>query len=120
MSERASIFGDDTDLDLDVTGFAPKKVTEKQKSIPREAVRAVSEAANFPSREPTAVFIPATPTAPIRQSRRHRTGRNIQINMKVRQETLDRLYKITDTHGWVLGETLENALTALEEKMSSK
>lgn len=44
------------------------------------------------------------------------TGRNVQINIKAKQETVDRLMAIADRRGWVLGEVLEHALAALEAK----
>ncbi len=120
MTERASIFSTEETPELDVTGFAPKKPETKQKSAPREIVRAVSEAANFPSREATPPVIKTQPTAaPIRETRRHRTGRNVQMNVKLKQETVDTFYQITDSQGWVLGETLEHALAALKEKLAS-
>jgi hypothetical protein len=49
---RTSIFGDDDAEVLDVTGFAPKSKTD-DKAPRAEQVRAVSQAANFRSREPT-------------------------------------------------------------------
>ena len=115
--ERASIFDNDTPADFDVSGFTPKKPQQKEKPIPVEAVRAVAETAKFPSREHT----PAAPAAvPVtREQRRHRTGRNVQLNIKVKSETLDAFYKIADSNGWVLGETLEQAVSALEEKLAA-
>jgi hypothetical protein len=50
----------------------------------------------------------------IREPRRHRTGRNIQFNIKARAETIDRFYALSDLYGWVLGETFERAIAALE------
>jgi len=55
-------------------------------------------------------LLPAKP----KQQRRHVTGRNVQINIKAKQETVDHLIAIADRRGWVLGEVLENALAALE------
>lgn len=120
-SERASIFGTEEPADFDVGGFAPKKPETKKQSIAIETVRAVSEAANFPSRE--AVVAPVIkeqpPVALIRETRRHRTGRNIQLNIKVKPETLDTFYQLADSQGWVLGETLERALTALKKQLAT-
>ena len=106
-SARASIF--DTD-DLDISGFAPKAGPDA--SAPAaEQVRAIAEAAHFHSRE-------SLPTpAPKRVQRRHRTGRNVQFNVKASQETVDAFYAISDAKGWVLGETLEHALAALKREL---
>jgi hypothetical protein len=81
--ERASIFG--TDDEFDVSGFAPKPA--EKPAAKREQVRAVSEAASFRSREPKATL--AVPAAPLkREQRRYRTGRNAQLNIKIKPETL--------------------------------
>ena len=103
---RASIFDDD---ELDVSGFAPKK--GRDSSAPEaDQVREVAAAANFRSRE--AKEPPASVAK--RVPRRHRTGRNVQFNVKASQETVDAFYAISDGQGWVLGETLEHALAALQ------
>jgi hypothetical protein len=115
---RASIFDGE---DIDVTAFAPKPGPDRSAPAPA-AVRAVAEAANFRSREggstapKPAAFAPA-PEAAKRQQRRHRTGRNVQFNIKVSQKAVDAFYAITDRQGWVLGETLEHALAALEKAL---
>lgn len=132
MSDRAGIFDD---KDFDVSGFEPKKPKATDKKIPIETVRAVSEAANFPSREAApAAAAPATapaaaPAAPAaapakpaakRKRRRYRTGRNVQLNIKVKSETVDAFYALADSQGWVLGETLERAIDALKASLKSK
>jgi hypothetical protein len=110
---RASIFSDDDEID--VSGFAPK--AGRDKSAPMsEQVRAVAEAARFHSREPA----PTAVTASKRTPRRHRTGRNVQLNVKAAQETVDTFYAITEQQNWVLGETLERALAALQRELSGK
>jgi hypothetical protein len=122
MSDRAGIF--DTGVDFDLAGFAPKQQKAPEKKIPADALRAVSEAANFPSREavappPAAVPVVEKPEEK-RELRRYRTGRNVQLNIKVKSETLETFYKIADQNGWVLGETLERAVKALEASLDSK
>lgn len=113
MSERAGIF--ESGPDFDVSGFAPKQPTPPEKKPPVETVRAISEAARFPSRE--AAPPPPAPVEAKRDQRRYRTGRNVQLNIKVKAETLDAFYKIADREGWVLGETLERAVKALDENL---
>lgn len=93
--------------DLDVSDFAPKLT---QDGVRLEQVRAVAEPASFRSREVT------SPLPPRREPRRHRTGRNVQLNIKVRQEDADAFYAIADENGWVLGETFQLAVQALKEK----
>jgi hypothetical protein len=110
MSIRASIFESD---ELDVSGFAPKSGADR--SAPAaEAVRAVAEAANFRRREAPA----AGDHTPARVPRRYRTGRNVQFNIKVSEETRDAFYEIADRQGWKLVETMEKAIAALEQSLA--
>lgn len=115
MSDRASVF--DTSLDFDVSGFTPQKTKTQNKAAPAEAVRAVSEAAHFPSRE---AILHEGEGASKKEQRRYRTGRNVQLNIKVKSETLDAFYRIADREGWVLGETLEKAIESLQKNLADK
>ena len=116
---RAGLF--EAEDDLDVSGFAPKKPKPGAQPAAAEEVRAVSEASSFRSREPAARKpVPAPAARPKREPRLYRTGRNIQLNVKVRQETLDSLYEMSDQQGWVLGETLEHALEALRREFLAR
>jgi hypothetical protein len=110
--ERASIFNDA--LEVDVSDFAVKRRADT-KAPTREQVRVVTEAANFPSRESS----PPTPKlAKKRAPRVYRTGRNVQFNAKVTQDTADAIYAITDANeGWVIGYTLERAVEALQREL---
>jgi hypothetical protein len=112
---RASLF--EADDNLDVSGFAPKKPELGATPAAAEEVRAVSEASSFRSREPVAGK-QAAPVRPRREPRLYRTGRNVQFNVKARQETVDSFYEITDQQGWVLGETFERALEALKRELA--
>jgi hypothetical protein len=115
MTKRASIFEDA--LQLDVSDFSPKKRPDN-KAPTAEQVRAVAEAANFPSREASRA---PDKTAIQRPGRVYRTGRNVQFNIKALQETVDEFYAITDAHtGWVLGYTLERAVAALKRELESE
>lgn len=111
---RASIFEEAEDLDL--SGFAPKPPSKAAAPAP-ERVREVSEAAKFHSRE-AKVVAPAIVSPPKREQRRYRTGRNVQFNVKAAQETVDAFYAVADRQGWVLGETLEHALAALQRDLA--
>ena len=101
MSARAPVF----DETLDVSGFAPKQAATPDAAL----VRAAAGPA-FRSREPT----PAAP--PPREPRRHRTGRNVQLNLKVRQQDADAFYALADEKGWVLGEAFQMAVDALRRQ----
>jgi hypothetical protein len=118
MSERASIFDSATDFDL--SGFEPRKEKRGGDAAP-DTIRAISEASNFRSREPVVPVneLPAKEDhASKRVPRRYRTGRNVQLNIKVSPETIDAFYALADREGRVLGETLERAVDALNKELS--
>jgi hypothetical protein len=112
--QRASIFGDE--IDVDVSSFSAKRSVDN-KAPTRAQVKAVTETTEFKSRE-----VPPSPAKPEskRSPRVHRTGRNVQFNVKASQETIDQIYAITDAHpGWVLGYTLERAVAALARELEA-
>ena len=109
--KRAGIF--EAESELDVSGFAPKEAATTK--VRPEQVRAVSEAANFQSREPPREIRVGSPN---REPRRYRTGRNIQLNLKARADVIETFYGIADQKGWVLGETFERAVAALERELA--
>jgi hypothetical protein len=110
-SKRAGIF--EAESELDVNDFVPKEaVTPK---VRPEQVRAVSEAANFQSREPPREILAGSLK---REPRRYRTGRNIQLNIKARADVIEAFYGIADRKGWVLDETFECAVAALERELA--
>ncbi len=102
---RASVFDE---VDLDVSDFTPKP---EQDGVHRDQVRAVAEPASFRSRE-------ASPVSSRREPRRHRTGRNVQLNLKVTQEDADAFYALADEQGCVLGEAFHLAIAALKQQIS--
>jgi hypothetical protein len=107
--ERASIFaGDDT---LDVSAFAPKAAHELN-GASAALVRGIAEASRFPSREAK------TSSAMRRPPRIHRTGRTMQFNARTTPQTV--LYAIADRQRWLVGETLEHALAALQRELSGR
>jgi hypothetical protein len=118
VKSRASVF--DNTPDIDLSTFTPKPRPEPRAPNP-EQVRAVSEAANFRSREASP---PAFTTAEkSRAPRRYRTGRNVQLNIKASQETVADFYAITDAHEhekWSLGDTFEQAIAALKRELEKK
>jgi hypothetical protein len=101
MNPRAGVFDDD------LSDFQPRPAASP------EAVRGVAEKAGFHSRDP------APPPEP-RIDRRYRTGRNRQLNIKVRAEDAALFYAIAEAQGWVLGETFAQAIAALQDKLSAR
>ena len=107
-SERASVFGDE----LDLSDFQPKPPARAKE------VREVAEKAGFTSREPQVVQPEPVPETGKREQRRYRTGRNVQLNLKVRQEDMDAFYALADQEDIVLGEAFARAVVAWKEKLA--
>ena len=108
MAERAGLFEDD----LDLSQFTPKKAA---KSEPPEIVRQLAEKVNFQSREP------AKPQR--KPDRRRRTGRNVQLNLKVTDTAKDLFYQVFDSYREkdnrvTQGEIFEWAVRALLDRAS--
>lgn len=117
---RSSVF-DTEESDLDLSAFTPKAVPDTT-APPAEQVKAFAEAVNFPSREArpskTAMIEQTLTPHKRREPRRHRTGRNIQFNCKATQETIEAFYALADQNGWLVGETLERAVAALQREVA--
>ena len=108
--ERASIFAGDEALDI--SAFAPKAIHQLNE-VPADLVRGTAEASRFPSRE--------AKSSPIRRPPRiHRTGRTMQFNARTTPQTIEALYAIADRQGWLVGETLERALAALQRELAGR
>jgi hypothetical protein len=112
---RASIFEEGEGRELDLGSFVPKTSIDA-KAPAAEEVRVVAQAAKFHSREPTALK-PEVPSK--RAVRQYRTGRNVQFNVKVRQETVDAFYAVADSQSWVLGYTVQRAIEALQRELEN-
>jgi hypothetical protein len=98
LKSRANIFDEAEPPEIDVSSFAPKKASDPN-APPANQVKAVSLAAQFRSREPEPE---KEQPQPARAPRVHRTGRNVQFNVKASRETIEAIYAITDAHpGWV-------------------
>ena len=115
--ERASLgFGDELDS-FDPAEWTPKPSKLANDAVKPEDARKAADAAGFKSREPvTPSAAPEQPVEGPRVQRRRRTGRNVQFNIKARQETIDAFCEVADGQGWGLGETLEHAVELLKAK----
>jgi hypothetical protein len=121
MAERASVFGNEDDFDI--ADFTPKQAVKETPQASAEEVRAVAESSSFRSRDPSPTPAPATVAEKLiqkREARRYRTGRDTQLNLKISEETRRSFYAIAYKQGWVLGETLERAVTALERELKAQ
>src|SRR5262245_39206126 len=87
----------------------PKKPEPAVKQA-KQVGEQIAAANNFPSRQAT------KPTREQRARRVYTTGRNCQFNVKAKQDTIDRFYRLADERRVPLGELLEQALEALEAR----
>lgn len=101
MSAKPNLFEEEG---IDVSGFAPKADTAPK--VDKDALRQAGEETGFKSRPVN------------RPARRYRTGRTAQFNTRIMPAAFDRFYAIADEQGWKIGETVEKALEALEEKLA--
>lgn len=108
MSERPNVLDDEDDL----SRFAPATLPTPDR------IKAVATAGGFPSRQPQPIApLPAPATRPAREPYRYRTGRTEQFSARIRPEAYDAFYEIARARGWKIGETVEAALAALQEKL---
>jgi hypothetical protein len=121
---------DDSDLDIDLSGFAPRPATAPQAPTPSDALRQASERQGFHARPEAPVKEPArakpvkakpTPVEPIlRRRTRPKTGRVHQLNVKLTRETIEYVYDLADTRGWIVAEVIERALELLKATPEGK
>jgi hypothetical protein len=104
-------------LDIDdLSDFAPRSAVEPSKPIASDVIDEISRKSGFPSRQPSKKAPPAQP----RTQRRYVTGRNQQINIKARAETIAMLNTLADKLNVPFGEVLERALHALDTNLKEK
>jgi hypothetical protein len=121
---------DDSDLDIDLSGFAPRPAAAPLAPAPSDALRQASERQGFharpeaPVKEPTRakpVKAKPTPVEPIvRRRTRPKTGRVHQLNVKLTRETIEYVYDLADTRGWIVAEVIERALELLKATPEGK
>jgi hypothetical protein len=115
--ERADLGFADALEDFNPAEWAPKAPPSSRPRIERSGARKAAAAAGFRSREPQPE--PEADRVGETQVRRRRTGRNTQLNLKARPETIASFCAIADLKGWGLGETLEYAVALLEREYKS-
>ena len=126
MNTRAKLFDADEPgqnaPDFDLAGFTARPTASSKAMPDADEVKAIAAPVGFRSREPlpadTSIREAAGHAPRVRQPRRYRTGRNVQLNIKVRRETLDGFNALCEARGWVQGDTLARALAALERELA--
>tara|TARA_R110000850_G_scaffold72132_1_gene158951 strand:+ start:1214 stop:1555 length:342 start_codon:yes stop_codon:yes gene_type:complete len=108
MSQQRPNLGFDAELEaFDPKSWTPSKSRVDTPRPKKDQIQQAANAAGFQSREAA-----AKPTQ--KQTRRRRTGRNAQLNIKTTPETINAFYRLADANDWGLGETLEHAIALLE------
>lgn len=127
MTERANIFAEAAQFESpDLDDFDARPAPPP---VDTEALQQAAKKAGFESREPKSqsraapkpqarATVPAPSPEPApRKDRRYRTGRNIQFTTKVSAEYQARVDRIIDEHGWMVAETFEKMVEALEREL---
>ncbi len=108
-------------LDIDdLSDFAPRSAVESSKPIASDVIDEISRKSGFPSRQPAKKAASPTSPAQPRTQRRYVTGRNQQINIKAKAETIAMLNTLADKLNAPFGEVLERALHALDISLKEK
>ena len=108
--EHGDIFADNDALNLD--RFKPKPAGPVDRPGP-EDLREIAERTKFVSREGKGV---APIPVPLLRRGPHRTGRTATVTLKTTPECSNRFYALAQARGWLVGETFERALDALERE----
>ena len=104
MNQRVNAFAD-----LATPPVFKTKPRKNERPVVNETMERIAEDNNFVSRQPA-----KPPKEPRRKRRQYTTGRNQQLNIKAKNETIERFYKLADEKGVPLGELFEQALDALD------
>ena len=109
---------------LNLDAFKPK--TEAETGPAPEEIDQLTAGTKFRSREPRRVDGQSTTSQPQtagQQSTKrlpltYRTGRNVTVSVKTTPKTVDAFYELARSQGWKAGETFEQAIQALQEKLT--
>lgn len=120
--QRAEIGFGSAFEELDPSEWKPEtKETVDKPKPPREEIRKVAQKSGFKSREAPPVTAAVEPVVeaqrPAREGRVFRTGRNEQLNLKVRGDDRAAFVGICDRLHWVQGYTFQRAIEALEREL---
>jgi hypothetical protein len=96
----------------------------------QQALRDASEKQGFHARPEVPVAPVARPKAVkakpvviepiVRRRTRKKSGRVHQLNVKLTRETIEYVYDLADTRGWIVAEVIEHALDVLKSTPEGK
>ena len=123
---------DEDEMGLDLSAFKPRSapIGSGAAATAQQALRTASEKQGFHAR-------PETPVAPapriktvkakpaivepiVRRRARRKSGRVHQLNVKLTRETIEYVYDLADTRGWIVAEVIEHALEVLKATPEGK
>ena len=123
---------DEDEMGLDLSAFKPRSapIGSGAAATAQQALRTAPEKQGFHAR-------PATPVAPapriktvkakpaivepiVRRRARRKSGRVHQLNVKLTRETIEYVYDLADTRGWIVAEVIEHALEVLKATPEGK
>lgn len=110
MKQRPKL-GFDTALD-DLSDLQGTGEPRQRDAGSKDELVGVAKASGFGSRESL-----SQSERPAERPRRRRTGRNAQLNIKARPDTIAEFCRIADENGWGFGETLEHAVELLRNRV---
>jgi hypothetical protein len=113
VQEHGDIFAGDDGLNLD--RFQPKPGGASDRPGPQD-LRGIAERTKFVSREGKGAPPPAVP---LLRRGQHRTGRTATLTLKTTPEYSNRFYALAEAQGWLIGETFERAIDALEQQIAA-
>ncbi|MEM1149371.1 MAG: hypothetical protein AAGI03_02285 [Pseudomonadota bacterium] len=118
MTERKramlDLSDDPSEDGLDLSAFSakpPPKISEEDQEVDKTAIKRLSEAAGWPSRQA------GRATMPTRRPRRPTTPYNAQLNVKCRMEMRALFREISDRIGQRDCDTFEQAVSALVSQL---
>ena len=99
----------------------PKKRVKRIKTVSNDKIKETAQEAGFSSREAKepAKIEPVTTPKPVEQ-RRHRTGRNQQLSLKVRDIDLKSFTDMCDEHDLIQGYAFQLMLELFQQDLASK
>ena len=112
--EHGDIFAGDDPLNLD--RFQPKPAGASDRPGPQD-LRDIAERTKFVSTEGKGA---APPPVPLLRRGPRRTGRTATVTLKTTPECSNRFYALAQAQGWLVGETFEHALDALEREIGER
>jgi hypothetical protein len=98
---------------------APDPAQAQRRQTDRKALKAVSNAHGFPSREPRPA--PAAPPIVVTRGRKYRaSGRSYRFSVKLRPEDAQFIYDLAEAEQLLIAQVIEEGLELIRERRGGK